>query len=810
MKLTRRQLLVGAAAGGGLLVAFSLLPRDYDNPIVPGPGEYAFDAWLKIAQDGVVTVAVPQLEMGQGVTTLLPQIVAMELGADWRQVAVEPAPVSGAYANLPLAARWAPLWRPAITDLADEPDDYFLKSWAEGERFSVTADGLSQAAYELPCRRAAASARALLAMAAAARWGVSWEECEVAGGFVRHGDNRLTFGELVAEAAALDPPDPAPLRPVPPRDPAMPLPTPVRTAAEAEDEEPDGPVTAFPRLDLPSKVDGTFTFAGDVRLPDMVFAAIRHGPRDQAELVGFDAQRAARVDGLVGIVRGKRWLAAAATNWWAAEQALTAMAPRFAAERMVRSDRIEAALDEGVRRGEGVLVGETGDGNTGYAPDIAHRYSLAAAVHATLETATVTARLEDGRLELWMATQAPEMARRAAARAIGLSLADVVLYPMPAGGSFDRRLEHDQAIEAALIARELEKPVQLVWSRAEEQLALQPRPPALGLVSAQLTADGRIAAMRTRVATPPAAQEFGRRLFANMTGWAAIDAVAGEADPLALEGYLGVYGIEHQALYHVPVELPLPSGRMRGNAHGLTCFLRESFVDEVAAKGGHEPLGFRVAMLGHDPRLVACLQRAAGLAAWDGGARGTGQGIACHVMRLGEGEDAPGGRIAVVATASVGEGGLKISKLAAALDIGRVVNRDLARQQVEGGLLFGLGLAVGSATGYDEGRPTLARLSDLQIPALADCPEISVAFIASDEPSFAADELAVAAVGPAIANALYSAAGMRIRHMPFGLALAPPPPLNPVLSVPGASPSPAPSGAADATSPDSPQPEVSL
>jgi isoquinoline 1-oxidoreductase beta subunit len=810
MKVTRRQLLVGAAAGGGLLVAFALLPRDYTNPIVPGEGEYAFDAWLKIATDGVVTVAVPQLEMGQGVTTLLPQIVAMELGADWRQVAVEPAPVSGAYANLPLAASWSPMWRPAIAALSDDADDYFLKRWAEGERFSVTADGLSQAAYELPCRRAAASARALLAMAAADRWGVSWEECEVAGGFVSHGDNRLTFGELVAEAAALDPPDPAPLRPEAPSDPALAAATP----GNAQDEEEDAHAVAFPRLDLPSKVDGTYTFAGDVRLPDMVFAAIRHGPRDQAELVGFDAERSARVQGLVGIVRGKRWLAAAATNWWAAEQALTMMAPRFAAERMVRSDQIEAALDEGVRRGDGLLVGETGDGDTGYAPDIAHRYSLAPAVHATLETATVTARMADGRLELWMASQAPEMARRAAARAVGLSLADVVLYPMPAGGSFDRRLEHDQAIEAALIARELAEsglgPVQLVWSRAEEQLALQPRPPALGLISAQLTPDGRIAAMRTRVATPPAAQEFGRRLFANMTGWAAIDEVAGTADPLALAGYLGVYGIEHQALYHVPVELPLPSGRMRGNAHGLTCFLRESFVDEVAAKGEHEPMSFRIAMLGHDARLVACLQRAASLAAWDGGARGTGQGIACHVMRLGDGEDAPTGRIAVVATASVGEGGLKISKLSAALDIGRVVNRDLALQQVEGGLLFGLGLAVGSATGYDEGRPTLARLSDLQIPALADCPEISVAFIASDAPSFAADELAVAAVGPAIANALYSAAGMRIRHMPFGLALAPPPPLNPVLPVPGASPTPAASDAASEPSLDDQQPEVNL
>src|SRR5690606_21436447 len=162
LQVSRRGLLAGAAAGGGLLVAWSLLPRNYDAPLAPGRGETAFNAWLKIGRDGVVTVAVPQLEMGQGVTTLLPQVVATELGADWRQVAVEPAPASGAYVNLPLAARWAPLWRPLIPGLADEPDDYFLRRWAENRRFGATAEGTSLAAFERPCREAGAAARAML------------------------------------------------------------------------------------------------------------------------------------------------------------------------------------------------------------------------------------------------------------------------------------------------------------------------------------------------------------------------------------------------------------------------------------------------------------------------------------------------------------------------------------------------------------------------------------------------------------------------------------------------------------------------
>ena len=163
-------------------------------------------------------MAVPQLEMGQGVTTLLPQVVATELGADWRQVAVEPAPASGAYVNLPLAARWAPLWRPLIPGLADEPDDYFLRRWAENRRFGATAEGTSLAAFERPCREAGAAARAMLAMAAAERWGVSWEACETSEGFVLHGEQRLSFAELAEEAGEYDPPDPPPLKPVPPAD----------------------------------------------------------------------------------------------------------------------------------------------------------------------------------------------------------------------------------------------------------------------------------------------------------------------------------------------------------------------------------------------------------------------------------------------------------------------------------------------------------------------------------------------------------------------------------------------------------------
>ena len=196
MHVTRRGLLVGAAVGGGLVVAWLLRTPRFADPLPAGENEASFGAWLKIARDGVVTVAVPQLEMGQGVSTILPQIVAMELGADWRQVGIEPAPVSGAYANIPLAARWAPLWQPLLPFLANDEGDLLVRRFAQASNFTVTADGTSLAAYETPCREAAAGARALLAMAAAERWGASWEECDAAAGLVRLGDRQLSVGEL--------------------------------------------------------------------------------------------------------------------------------------------------------------------------------------------------------------------------------------------------------------------------------------------------------------------------------------------------------------------------------------------------------------------------------------------------------------------------------------------------------------------------------------------------------------------------------------------------------------------------------------
>lgn len=750
MQVTRRGILLGMGAAGGLVAAWALTPRQFTPPLKAADGEFAFDAWLKIGTDGVVSVAVPDCEMGQGISTLIPQIVAMELGADWRQVAVEPAPVSGAYGNPVLAARWSQLWLPIASGLADQPDSILARRMAENDVFVATADGTALAAHEAAARAAAAGARAMLAKAAAAKWGVGWEECEAQDGFILNGKNKLPFGALAMAAAGYSPPDPPVLRAAPPQEHAA--------------EFPPGAKLRFVRLDLPSKVDGSHIFAGDVRLPDMVHAAIRHAPVGAARLGKYDPRRASGMPGYLQLVAGPDWLAAVGTNWWSADQALARIAPQFSVSGAADSAAIDAALKEALRYGKADRIASRGDPEKWLRGKFEHTaiYTIAPALHGGLETASATARFENGRLELWAASQAPQALRLAVAKALDISPSDVTLYPVQAGGSFDARLHGDHAVEAALIAKTVKKPVQLAWSRWQEHLAVPPRAPARAVLAARTAVDGSLTALEVRAAMPSSSRELGGRLFDQRSAQAALG-LQSASDRLAGEELVPPYAIANLKVEHVPVEIGLPTGRMRGNSHGIGAFLVETFIDELAHRAGREPLSYRMFLLASDPRLAECLQRAATLAEWGGGAAGTGQGLACWKMTMGDRV----GRIAVVASARRDERGVRVDRLTAVADIGRIVNVDIARQQIEGGLIFGLGLANGSSTDFANGLPTVARLGMLGLPQLADCPEVLVEFVDGNDEPFDPGELGAVVAPPAIANALYSAGSVRLHHLPL-------------------------------------------
>ncbi|MDE1914946.1 MAG: molybdopterin-dependent oxidoreductase [Sphingomonadales bacterium] len=751
MELTRRRLLVGAALGAGLVVAWSLRERHYPLPLQPGPGEAAFDAWIRVARDGAITVSVPQLEMGQGVATLMARIVAAEMGADWNRMGVVFAPVSETYANAPLAAHWAELWLPMAPDGGIAPESWLARRWAERERFNATADGFSITAYEAPLRHAAAAARMLLTQAAAVRWGAEPAQCQAVNNTIRHGAQSIGFGELAAEAAAMRAPEALTLRP---------------PIAETPQNHPAGSTPPYSRLDGPAKVDGGWNFAGDIRLPDMLFAAIRHAPLgESAHLAGHDAAATHGIDGFVRLVEGPDWLAALATNSWAAERALAAVAPRFSVHRPLSVERIEGALDSGLKaalRDGGKPIHRSGDavGLLGAKPPFSQRYDIAPAMAAPLETATAVARLRDGLCEIWVASQMPESTRRAVAIALDMPVASVVLYPMAAGGSFDARLECPHAVEAAILARAAGKPVMLTYTRWQEGVSAIHRPPVAAQVEARVDDGGALVAWRLRAAMPSAAREFGARALNGASRKQAMAQHQTHRDPLAMAGFVPPYAIPALSIEQAPVAVGLPTGRLRGNGHGLAAFITECFIDEIANALHREPLSYRMAMLGDDPRLGACLQQVSALAGWNGGHDDSGQGIACH--RIG------GGCIAAVVSARRSDQGVIVDRIAAVADIGRILHMDIARQQIEGGLIYGMALALGSAPVWQGGLPQSARLAGLNLPLLASCPQIDVDFMASDMAPADPGELGVAVAAPAIANALFSATGLRMRRLPLG------------------------------------------
>lgn len=732
--VTRRRLLAFGGLGAGLVVAWVAWPRRYQANLAAGRGETVLGPYLKIAEDGRVTVAVPQAETGQGVYTSLPQVAADELGADWKLVGVEAAPINPLYGNGLFVEELAGAIAPAF--------DGFAREFAIRSATMVTAGATSARMYEMPMREAAAAARACLCKAAAARWGVAWEACDTDSGFVVHEGKRLGFGKLAADAAGFGAPNPPPLR-------------------LTEGDRLSG--QSVPRLDTPAKLDGSADFAADVRLPNMVFAAIRQGPIGATRYLGGDKDKARTVRGVLQLVETETWVAAVAQTSWAAERALDLLRPRFETQGEAAGDatiakRLGDALDGDGRR----IVGR-GDLSSSFKGAAIHvaDYVAEAAAHAAIEPVTATAAWDDGVLSLWVPTIAPEAARQAVARSLKLHASKVIIHPMLVGGGAGQGMSSEAAIQAGRLARTLKRPVQLFWSRAETILSDRFRPPAMARMSAKLGA-GRIDGLLTKIAAP----YYGRAVADALLPDAAVARVAahGGADGFAVAGAETPYRIANLAVDHHPANPGLPIGYARSAAHGYTCFFTEGFVDELARVAGVEPFSFRMAMLGGEPRLARCLSTVAAMGGWQGGEVGTGQGIAVH--------RAYGSYIAVLAEAHADGERVKCDRLVAVADVGRMINPDIVRQQIEGGLIFGLAAVLGCAPGFERGLTRARRLADLRLPRLADTPDIAIEIVQSNEEPGGVSELAPPPVAPAVANALFAATGRRHRTLPIRLGAA--------------------------------------
>lgn len=728
--VNRRTLLVGGGAGVGLLLAWGIWPRSYEANLNAAKGESVFNAFLKIGSDGKVIVVVPQAEMGQGVYTSLPQILADELGADWRTVGVEPAPINPLYANDFLLTEA----KGALPGWLQGPGEWALRQVAIRNSIILTGGSSSIRGFEQRYREAGATARALLCMAAGKRWDADWQACDTAEGFVTRGDDKLRFGELAEEAAKLTPPSDIPLRKLG-----------------------EGGISgkSVPRIDLPSKVDGSAQFAGDVRLPGLAYASVRHGPFGDTKLIEVDKKAADRIAGVIAVVENPGWVAAVATNWWAADQALDALSPKFHTVGGFPDDAsINAALDNALASGDSKRFFERGDPDEQIKGDaFSAEYRVPMAPHAPIEPLTATAQLDGDRLEVWMPTQAISFARAAVARAVGMREDAVTIFPTLIGGGFGRKVANDAAEIAAILATKVKRPVQLTYSRAEETMHDDFRPPAVGRMKAKL-ANGRPQAWSAAIAVPSTTAEQFSKLMPGMPG-----ASPDKPEAAAVEGALPGYSIPALSIDHHVAPIGVPTGAWRSVANSYTAFFTECFIDELAEEAGIEPFSFRMQMLGKAPRLAHCLTTAATLGNWQGGIAGSGQGIAAHSCF--------GSHVAMLAELHVNEGRIILDRIIAVVDCGRMIHPDIVRQQIEGGIIWGISGALGNAISIDRGLVTARNFSGLGLPILSDTPEIVVELIENREAPGGVGEIAVPPVAPALANALFAATGERSRSLPL-------------------------------------------
>ena len=722
-------MLVGGGVGIGLAIAWTLWPRRYAPNLVARPGEQILNAFLKIGPDGRVLVVVPQLEMGQGVTTAFPQILADELGADWRMVGVEPAPLSPLYANQLLAAE---LSEGAVPALLADVGRWTAQEVATREALMLTGGSTSIRSFEQRLREAGAADRALLIIAAGRRWGAEWASLDTHDNHVWFGEERIPFGEL-AEAAAGE---------------QVPAELPVRGGTEHR-------LTgiAKERLDAPGKLDGSALFTADVRLPNMVYASVESGPPG-GTLLSIDEAAAEAIPETQIVFRNPRWVGAIATNSWAADRAVAALKSRWEVpNRLPGNVSIDLALSEALDRGETQEHHSAGDLRGPFAvAGPSARYAVAPAASAPPETLTATVRISGDSMEVWAPAQAPGVARAVAARAVGFAERQVTVYPVQAGGGYGHKLEVDAIEQAAVMAHQSGRPVQLSWSRLQDIRSDRPRPPAMAFLEARLGPNGTVSGWRGRIAAPNTMHEVADRtgLGARLYGGARS----------AMAGALPPYAIPNIAIDHVPADIGIATGAWRSDALSYTAFFNESFVDELSRVARLEPLSFRIQMLPDNPRLARALTTATALGGWDGGPAGSGMGLSTL--------QAFGSYIATLVEIEVGQDQrIRVQRAVCAVDCGRIVNPELVRQQVEGGLIHGIAAALGPRLDYENGRPTARTLGDLGLPILADSPDVTVELIESDEAPGGVTELAVPTAAPAIANALHSLTGERVRKLPL-------------------------------------------
>lgn len=726
--LNRRDFLkTGAAAGGGLMIGFYLPSSAFGDAAedqekkTPNP----FNAWVHITPDNRVTLILGKSEMGQGIMTALPMILAEELSVDWKQVRIEQAPTN-----------------PAIYDHGTGGSGSVAGSW-------------------LPLRRAGAAAREMLITAAAQHWNVDRNTCKAQDGGVLHGARKqfLTYGELVDTAAKLPVPDFN----------TVPLKNSDDFTIVGHDHN---------RFEARDKSTGKAKFGIDSRMPGMQYAVIARCPVFGGKLAKFDATKAKAVPGVREVISidpvGQGAFTAGgvvvvADNSWAAIQGRNALEITWdegpnadESSESLRKHFIENAAKPGkMFRNDGDVDAALGSA----AKKVEAVYELPFAAHACMEPMNCTVHIRPDGAEAWVPTQGPQWAQAVIAEVSGLPPEKVNVHTTLMGGGFGRRYQADFVMEAAQVAKATGKPVMVLWTREDDMQHDFYRPASYHRLTGGVDAQGKLAAWKH---------------FQSSTSIAAVWEKDGKEKPEASEFATAAFIPYETPNFRVEYALAhsgVPRAWWRSVEHSSSGFVVESFVDELAAAAGVDPLEFRLRLIGDarkipdftnpkenkpldTARLKGVLQLAAEKAGWGKPLpKGVGRGIAAYYSFESY--------TSAVAEVTVQDRQVKIHRIVYAVDCGRPVNPNGVAAQVEGAAVYGLSAALKDAITIDRGRVRQANFNDYDMPRMSDMPKVEVHVIRSKEEPTGIGEPGLPVVAPAVCNAIFAATGKRLRRLPI-------------------------------------------
>ncbi len=727
-KWTRRAFIgAGAVAGGALIVGIAVRPGDPTKELKPllanGKGEEMLNAWVKVGADNKVTAIVPHAEMGQGAHSVLAQMLADELDADWDNLEIIEAPGHSAYAG-------ADLGREYIAPTLEVPDlleptvqGTFLRltnmmdMQITGGSFSIRSSG------QRGLRTAGAAARHMLIAAAAEKWDVPTGEISTGKSMLTHkkSGQSATYGEFAAAAAEQD----LPVRP-----------------RRKMPEEFTLMGKSIARKDIPAKVDGTAGFGIDTNVEGMKYAAVKAPPITGASVEKIDATQAKTMPGVLQILNMGDFVAVVADGYWQAQQALDTIDASYSKTDGQKLDhgavfaRYAEALDKAGSDG-GDVEADEGDAVGTFAKaskKVTAEYKVPFLAHATMEPMNCTASVKDGKCQLWTGTQNPLGARRDVARALGLDEDNVSLKNAYLGGGFGRRSSSDVPIMAARIAKAAGYPVKMIWSREEDTRQDLYRPSATSRFEAGLDENGSVVSwnnVHTHLFDPQEAPQ------------------------------VSYYAIPNHLIRKVDVPMHLRFGPWRSVDHSQQAWFIESFVDEIAQAAGRDPLEMRRELLKKSPRHLAVLNKAAKMANWGSAMPdGHGRGIAL----------APsfGSIVAEVAEVDMTGDKPRVTKVFCCADVGFAMNPDGVAAQMESAIVYGLTAALYGEISIKDGAVEQSNFHDYEMLRIDEMPTVEVALINGDHERLGgAGEPGLPPLAPALTNAVFAATGKRIRELPL-------------------------------------------